>query len=51
MTVSLALLALALGVAAGLAVLVVEELRWEARNRVPKCTSCGEQHPRHAAHR
>ncbi|MFJ3229945.1 hypothetical protein [Streptomyces sp. NPDC086787] len=51
MTVILALLALALGVAAGLTVLVVGELRWEARNRLPKCTTCGEQHHKHAAHR
>lgn len=51
MTVTFALLALALGIAAGLAVLVVDELRWEARDRLPRCTTCGEQHHRHAAHR
>ncbi|MFF1542459.1 hypothetical protein [Streptomyces sp. NPDC058291] len=51
MTPLLALLALAVGVAAGLAVLVVDELRWEARNRLPRCTTCGEQHHRHAAQR
>jgi hypothetical protein len=50
-TVIYALLALALGAAAGLAVIVVEELRWEARNRLPRCTTCGELHHRHAAHR
>ncbi|MGW6238352.1 hypothetical protein [Streptomyces sp. NPDC055094] len=51
MTITFALLALALGVAAGLAVLVVDELRREARDRLPRCTTCGEQHHRHAAHR
>ncbi|MCZ4099812.1 hypothetical protein [Streptomyces sp. H39-C1] len=51
MTATFALLALALGVAAGLAVLVVDELRWEARERLPRCTTCGQQHHRHAAHR
>ncbi|MGW1064346.1 hypothetical protein ACWD4F_07520 [Streptomyces aureus] len=51
MTVILALIALALGIAAGLVVLVVDDLRWQARNRLPKCTTCGQQHHRHAAHR
>lgn len=46
-----ALLALALGVSAGLTVIVIEELRWEARSRIPRCTICGELHHRHAAHR
>ncbi|WP_329318020.1 hypothetical protein [Streptomyces sp. NBC_01262] len=50
-TVTSALLALALGVGAGLAVLVIEELRWEARRRVPRCMTCGEVHRLHAAHR
>ncbi|GGY12967.1 MULTISPECIES: hypothetical protein [Streptomyces] len=50
-TVMYALLALALGVGAGLVVLVIGELRWEARNRLPRCTTCGEHHHRHAAHR
>ncbi|MFE2034257.1 hypothetical protein ACFXBB_13575 [Streptomyces scopuliridis] len=51
MTITFALLALAVGVAAGLAVLVVDELRWEARDRFPRCTTCGELHHCHAAHR
>ncbi|MFE9770627.1 hypothetical protein ACFYOV_02875 [Streptomyces sp. NPDC005931] len=51
MTVIYGLLALGLGASAGLAALVVGELRWEARNRLPRCTTCGEQHHRHAAHR
>ncbi|MFM9493657.1 hypothetical protein ACKI1Q_08465 [Streptomyces galilaeus] len=51
MTVMYALLALALGVAAGLTVIVIEELRWEARRRVPRCMTCGQVHHRHAAHR
>ncbi|MCX4761888.1 hypothetical protein OG562_13070 [Streptomyces sp. NBC_01275] len=51
MTVTSALLALALGVGAGLAALVVEELRWEARRRVLRCMTCGDVHHRHAAHR
>lgn len=51
MTVTFALLALALGLAAGLAVLVVDELRREAREWLPRCTTCGQQHHRHAAHR
>ncbi|KPI32325.1 hypothetical protein OV320_2501 [Actinobacteria bacterium OV320] len=51
LTPLLALLALAVGAAAGLVVLAVDELRREARNRPPKCTTCGEQHHRHAAHR
>ncbi|UNO42177.1 hypothetical protein [Streptomyces sp. MST-110588] len=51
MTVIYALLALSIGVAVGLAALTVGELRWEARNRLPRCTTCGERHHRHAAHR
>ncbi|MFD5430318.1 hypothetical protein [Streptomyces sp. NPDC127084] len=51
MTVVTALLAFAVGAAVGLAVLAAGELRWEARTRLPRCTTCGEQHPRHAAHR
>ncbi|MEW2081064.1 hypothetical protein [Streptomyces sp. NPDC005283] len=51
MTVIYALLALALGMAAGLVVIVIDEFRWEARNRLPRCTTCGELHRRHAAHR
>ncbi|MFE1923382.1 hypothetical protein ACFW91_12525 [Streptomyces asoensis] len=51
LTPLLALLALAVGAAAGLAVLAVDELRREARNRPPKCKTCGERHHRHAAHR
>lgn len=51
MTVMYALLALGLGIAVGLVVIVVEELRWEARNRLPRCTTCGQLHNRHAAHR
>jgi hypothetical protein len=46
-----ALLVLALGVGAGLTVIVIEELRWEARSRVPRRTTYGEVHRRHAAHR
>lgn len=51
MTVMYALLALALGAGAGLSAIVIEELRWEARRRVPRCMTCGEVHHRHAAHR
>ncbi|WP_159073628.1 hypothetical protein [Streptomyces sp. RTd22] len=51
MTVIHALLVLAIGASVGLAALVVGELRWEARNRIPRCTTCGKQHRRHAAHR
>ena len=50
MTVMYALLTLALGVGAGLTVTVIEELRWEARRRVPRCMTCGEVHHRHATH-
>lgn len=45
------LLALALGIAAGLAVLVIGELRWEARARLPRCPTCGERHDCHSTHR
>jgi hypothetical protein len=45
------LLALALCSGVGLAALVVEELLWETRNRLPRCPTCSELHPRHAAHR
>ncbi|WP_159024538.1 hypothetical protein [Streptomyces scabiei] len=51
MTVMYALLAFALAVGAGLTVIVIEELRWEARRRVPLCMTCGDVHHRHAAHR
>ncbi|MDX3241699.1 hypothetical protein [Streptomyces sp. ME18-1-4] len=51
MIVTSALLALALGVGACLAALVIEDLRWEARKRVPRCMTCGDVHHRHAAHR
>jgi ABC-type nickel/cobalt efflux system permease component RcnA len=50
-TVLYALLVLALGVGAGLTVLVIEELRWEARSRAPRRMTYGEVHHRHAAHR
>ncbi|QYX80283.1 hypothetical protein [Streptomyces akebiae] len=51
MTVLYALLVLALGVGAGLAVIVIEERRWEARSWAPRPTTYGEVHRRHAAHR
>lgn len=51
MTVLYGLLALGIGIAAGLAVLVVDEIRHEARRRIPRCMTCGELHHRHAAHR
>ncbi|MEV4444604.1 hypothetical protein [Streptomyces mirabilis] len=51
MTVLYALLVLALGVAAGLTVIVIEELRWEARSRVSRRMTYREVHHRHAAHR
>ncbi|MFI5800943.1 hypothetical protein [Streptomyces sp. NPDC051677] len=51
MTVMYALLTLALGVSAGLIVIVIEELRWEAHSRVPRCMTCGSVHHRQAAHR
>ncbi|MER6131923.1 hypothetical protein [Streptomyces sp. NPDC001815] len=51
MTVMYALLALALGVGAGLTAIVIEELRWEARNRPPRRMTYGEVHHRHAARR
>lgn len=51
MTAMYALLAFALAVGAGLSVIVIEELRWEAHRRVPRCMTCGELHHRHAAHR
>ncbi|MEH0412246.1 hypothetical protein [Streptomyces scabiei] len=51
MTVLYALLVLTLGVGAGLTVLVIEELRWEARSRAPRHMTYGEVHHRHAAHR
>ncbi|MCK7627254.1 hypothetical protein MUU72_29865 [Streptomyces sp. RS10V-4] len=51
MTTMHALLAFAVVVAVGLTALVVGELRWEARNRLPRSTTCGQQHHRHAAHR
>ncbi|MGM9465360.1 hypothetical protein [Streptomyces murinus] len=51
MNVISALLAICVGAAAGLGLLVLDDLRWEARNRVSKCTTCGEQHPRHTPHR
>lgn len=46
-----ALLVLALGVGAGLTVIVIAELRWEVRSRDPRRTTYGEVHRRHAAHR
>ncbi|MGW6393293.1 hypothetical protein ACWFR1_22930 [Streptomyces sp. NPDC055103] len=51
MTVLYGLLAFGIGTAAGLAVLVVDELRREARSRIPRCMTCGDLHHRHAAHR
>ncbi|MER6367497.1 hypothetical protein ABT255_03795 [Streptomyces mirabilis] len=51
MTVLYALLVLALGVGAGLTVIVIEERRWEARSRVTCRMTYGEVHRRHAAHR
>jgi hypothetical protein len=51
MTALYTLLAFALCVGVSLAALVVEQLRWEARNRLPRCPTCGEHHHRHAAHR
>ncbi|MCX5328106.1 hypothetical protein [Streptomyces sp. NBC_00140] len=51
MTVMYALLVLALGVGAGLAVIVIEERRWESRSRVPRRMTYGEVHHRHAVHR
>ncbi|MEW2117710.1 hypothetical protein AB0945_21465 [Streptomyces sp. NPDC005474] len=51
MTVLYALLVLALGVGAGLAAIVIEELRWEARSRVPRRMTYGEVRRRHATHR
>ncbi|MEU6475352.1 hypothetical protein ABZ858_00405 [Streptomyces sp. NPDC047017] len=51
MNVISTLLAICVGAAIGLGLLVLDDLRWEARDRVPRCTTCGEQHPRHATHR
>jgi hypothetical protein len=51
MTVIYGLLALAIVVAAGLVALLIGELRWEARNRLSRCTTCGRLHHRHAPHR
>ncbi|WP_327297798.1 MULTISPECIES: hypothetical protein [unclassified Streptomyces] len=51
MTAVYALLALAVGVGIGFTVIVIGDLRWEARNRLPRCSTCGEQHHRHAVHR
>lgn len=45
------LLAFACGIAAGLAVIVAQELRHEARMRARRCMTCGGQHRIHAAHR
>ncbi|MEV0444971.1 hypothetical protein AB0I84_31450 [Streptomyces spectabilis] len=39
-----ALLVLAVATASGLLVLVVDELRWQTRNRRPRCTTCGQHH-------
>jgi hypothetical protein len=50
-TVLYALLALALGIGAGLSVIVIEERRWEAQSRVPRRTTYGEVRHHHAAHR
>ncbi|WJV48927.1 hypothetical protein [Streptomyces flavofungini] len=44
MNVIHALLVLAVATASGLLVLVADELRWQARNRRPRCTSCGQHH-------
>ncbi|MFE3577964.1 hypothetical protein [Streptomyces vinaceus] len=45
------LLAFACAIAAGLAVVVAQELRAEARMRAPRCMTCGVQHRMHAAHK
>ncbi|MFE7093278.1 hypothetical protein [Streptomyces erythrochromogenes] len=45
------LLAFACGIAAGLAVIVAQEFRHEARMRAPRCMTCGGQHRMHAAHK
>ncbi|MEU2558416.1 hypothetical protein ABZ626_03575 [Streptomyces longispororuber] len=41
MTAIHALLVLAVATAAGLAVLVADEVRWQARNRRTRCKTCG----------
>ncbi|MFE3992340.1 hypothetical protein ACFXPW_11765 [Streptomyces goshikiensis] len=45
------LLAFACGIAAGLVVIVAQELRHETRMRAPRCMTCGGQHRMHATHK
>ncbi|WP_435970253.1 hypothetical protein [Streptomyces sp. Qhu_M48] len=45
------LLVLGAALAVGLAALVFDEFRRDARSRIPRCMTCGGLHHRHAAHR
>ncbi|XUL89996.1 hypothetical protein ACQ86D_27945 [Streptomyces galilaeus] len=51
MTILSVLLVLGLAVAGGLAFLVLEQARWDRRNRRVLCMTCGNYHARHADHR
>ncbi|MFE4305625.1 hypothetical protein [Streptomyces sp. NPDC056891] len=45
------LLTLGAALAAALAALAIDEIRRDARSRIPRCMTCGGLHHRHAAHR
>ncbi|MQY11477.1 hypothetical protein SRB5_15960 [Streptomyces sp. RB5] len=51
MTALCALLAISICAFVILAVIIVTDLREEARDRLTKCSTCGAHHPRHAPHR
>ncbi|MBO0517694.1 hypothetical protein [Streptomyces beijiangensis] len=51
MSILALLVIFAVAVAAGFAVLLLEQFRHDRRSRTAFCMTCGQYHPRHSAHR